>query len=109
MYAHHRKQASSQNYDQTEYPRGFIKSEKKSFNKGKRKPKLNPRTHCYSFNLDDVENAKFLAFYYQSGYKVKAHLLRTVFSESRLRYLGLIKARLIITFNSHNCFHNSGA
>lgn len=40
-----------------------MEQKKKSFNKGGRKPKLDPRTHRYSLNLDDVENAKFLAFY----------------------------------------------
>ena len=47
-----------------------MEQKKKPFNKGGRKPKLDPRTHRYSLNLDDVENAKFLAFYDQSGYKV---------------------------------------
>lgn len=37
-----------------------MEQKKKSFNKGGRKPKLDPRTHRYSLNLDDVENAKFL-------------------------------------------------
>ena len=86
-----------------------MEQKKKPFNKGGRKPKLDPRTHRYSLNLDDVENAKFLAFYDQSGYKVKAHFIKNCIFGSRLRCLGLIKARLIITFNSPNCFHNSGA
>ena len=38
-----------------------MEQKKKPFNKGGRKPKLDPRTHRYSLNLDDVENAKFLA------------------------------------------------
>ena len=40
-----------------------MEQKKKPFHKGGRKPKLDPRTHRYSLNLDDVENAKFLAFY----------------------------------------------
>ena len=48
-----------------------MEQKKKPFNKGGRKPKLDPRTHRYSLNLDDVENAKFLAFYDQSGYRQK--------------------------------------
>lgn len=80
-----------------------MEQKKKSFNKGGRKPKLAPRTHRYSLNLDDVENAKFLAFYDQSGYKVKAHFIKNcIFGKS----LGLIKAKWIITSNSPNCFHN---
>lgn len=43
-----------------------MEQKRKPFNKGGRKPKLDPRTHRYSPNLDDVENAKFLAFYDQS-------------------------------------------
>ena len=32
-----------------------MEQKKKPFNKGGRKPKLDPRTHRYSLNLDDVE------------------------------------------------------
>lgn len=70
-----------------------MEQKKKPFNKGGRKPKLDPRTHRYSLNLDDVENAKFLAFYDQSGYKVKAHFIKNCISGNRLRCLELIKAR----------------
>ena len=60
-----------------------MEQKKKPFNKGGRKPKLDPRTHRYSLNLDDVENAKFLAFYDQSGYKVKAHFIKNcIFGKS---------------------------
>lgn len=30
-------------------------------NKGGRKPKLNPSTHCHVFRLNDEENAKLLS------------------------------------------------
>ena len=60
-----------------------MEQKRKPFNKGGRKPKLDPRTHRYSLNLDDVENAKFLAFYDQSGYKVKAHFIKNcIFGKS---------------------------
>ena len=62
-----------------------MEQKKKSFNKGGRKPKLDPRIHRYSFNLDDVENAKFLSFFDRSGYTVKALSLKIAFSVSRLR------------------------
>lgn len=62
-----------------------MEQKKKSFNKGGRKPKLDPRTHRYSFNLDDVENAKFLSFLIGQVTLSKRILLRTVFSVSRLR------------------------
>ena len=60
-----------------------MEQKKKSFNKGGRKPKLDPRTHRYSFNLDDVENAKFLSFFDRSGYTVKAHFIKNcIFGKS---------------------------
>ena len=71
-----------------------MEQKKKPFNKGGRKPKLDPRTHRYSLNLDDVENAKFLAFYDQSGYKVKAHFIKNcIFGKSFkvLRIVELVK------------------
>ena len=86
-----------------------MEQKKKYQHNGGRKPKLDPRTHRYSLNLDDVENAKFLAFYDQSGYKVKAHFIKNCIFGKSFKVLGLIKARLIITSNSPNCFHNSGA
>ena len=60
-----------------------MEQKKKSFGKGGRKPKLNPRTHRYSFNLDDVENAKFLSFFDRSGYTIKAHFIKNcIFGKS---------------------------
>ena len=40
-----------------------------------RKPKIDPAVHRYSFNLNDEDNAKFLALFEQSGMKVTAHFI----------------------------------
>ena len=40
-----------------------------------RKPKIDPAVHRYSFNLNDEENAKFLALFDLSGMKTKAHFI----------------------------------
>ncbi|KFC17819.1 conjugal transfer protein MobA [Epilithonimonas lactis] len=52
--------------------------EKKNRNQIKktgRKPKIDPAVHRYSFNLNEVDNAKFLALFDQSGMKVIAHFI----------------------------------
>ena len=67
---------------------------KKSLNKGGRKPKLAPRTHRYSLNLDDVENAKFLAFYDQSGYKVKTHFIKNCIFGKSFNVLRIDKSKV---------------
>ena len=40
-----------------------------------RTPKIDPAVHRYSFNLNDEDNAKFLALFDQSGMKVTAHFI----------------------------------
>ena len=40
-----------------------------------RKPKIDHAVHRYSFNLNDEDNAKFLALFDQSGMKVTAHFI----------------------------------
>ena len=60
-----------------------MEQKKKYQHNGGRKPKLDPRTHRYSFNLDDVENAKFLSFFDRSGYTIKAHFIKNcIFGKS---------------------------
>ena len=48
---------------------------KNQIKKTGRKPKIDPAVHRYSFNLNDVENAQFLALFDQSGMKIKAHFI----------------------------------
>ena len=71
-----------------------MEQKKKPFNKGGRKPKLDPRTHRYSLNLDDVENAKFLAFYDQSGYRVKAHFIKNCIFGKSFKVLRIDKSKV---------------
>lgn len=71
-----------------------MEQKKKPFNKGGRKPKLDPRTHRYSLNLDDVENAKFLAFYDQSGYRVKAHFIKNCIFGRSFKVLKIDKSKV---------------
>ena len=75
-----------------------MEQKKKYQHNGGRKPKLDPRTHRYSFNLDDVENAKFHSLIGQATLS-KRILLRIAFSVSHLRLRSGIKVRLIITFS----------
>ena len=71
-----------------------MEQKKKSFAKGGRKPKLDPRTHRYSLNLDDVENAKFLAFYDQSGYRMKAHFIKNCIFGKSFKVLKIDKSKV---------------
>ncbi|MFD1629838.1 conjugal transfer protein MobA [Pseudopedobacter beijingensis] len=48
---------------------------RKQIKKTGRKPKIDPAVHRYSFNLNDEDNAKFLALFDQSGMKVMAHFI----------------------------------
>ncbi|KMQ70579.1 conjugal transfer protein MobA [Chryseobacterium koreense] len=48
---------------------------KKQITKSGRKPKIDPAVHRYSFNLNDEDNAKFLALFDQSEMKVIAHFI----------------------------------
>lgn len=48
---------------------------RKQIKKTGRKPKIDPAVHRYSFNLNDEDNAKFLALFDQSGMKVTAHFI----------------------------------
>ncbi|MGV6946721.1 conjugal transfer protein MobA [Sphingobacterium kyonggiense] len=48
---------------------------RKKIKKTGRKPKIDPAVHRYSFNLNDEDNAKFLALFDQSGMNVMAHFI----------------------------------
>ena len=71
-----------------------MEQKKKSFNKSGRKPKLDPRTHRYSFNLDDVENAKFLSFFDRSGYTIKAHFIKNCIFGKSFKVLRIDKSKV---------------
>ena len=40
-----------------------------------RKPKTDPRSHHYSFKMNDVENARFLALFDESGLKNRSQFI----------------------------------
>jgi hypothetical protein len=48
---------------------------RKQIKKAGRKPKIDPAVHRYSFNLNDEDNANFLALFDQSGMKITAHFI----------------------------------
>lgn len=48
---------------------------RKQIKKTGRKPKNDPAVHRYSFNLNDEDNAKFIALFDQSGMNIKAHFI----------------------------------
>jgi hypothetical protein len=48
---------------------------RKQIRKTGRKPKNDPAVHRYSINLNDEDNARFLALFDQSGMNVKAHFI----------------------------------
>ncbi|WP_353158823.1 conjugal transfer protein MobA [Myroides odoratus] len=48
---------------------------RKQIKKTGRKPKIDPAVHRYSFNLNDEDNAKFLALFDLSGMSVMAHFI----------------------------------
>src|SRR5690554_882681 len=49
--------------------------DRKQIKKTGRKPKIDPAVHRYSFNLNDEDNAKFLALFDQSGMNVMAYFI----------------------------------
>ena len=71
-----------------------MEQKKKRFNKGGRKPLSNPKVHRYSFNLDDVENAKFLSFFDRSGYAVKAHFIKNCIFGKSFKVLRIDKSKV---------------
>ena len=58
---------------------------RKQIRKTGRKPKIDPAVHRYSFNLNDEDNAKFLALFDQSGMKVTAHFITACIFQKTLK------------------------
>jgi hypothetical protein len=69
-------------------------TEKKSKKKGGRKPKLNPCKHRYSFNLDDIDNAKFLTLFDASDMNVKAHFITACIFEKPVKVVKIDKSAM---------------
>jgi hypothetical protein len=78
----------------TAYCRNAMKTEKKKFNPDGRKSKADPCRHRYSFNLNDADNAQFLAFFDASRLKDKAHFITACIFKRELKVVKVDKAAM---------------
>ena len=62
-------------------------TEKKKYNKGGRPPKTDPCRHRYSFKLNDVDNARFLAMFDETRWNDKAKFIKTVLFKKEIKYV----------------------
>jgi hypothetical protein len=70
-----------------------------------RKPKADPCSHHYSFKINDVENARFLALLDESGLKNKSQFITACIFERPLKVVKIDKAAMdyymrLTTFHS---------
>jgi len=63
----------------------------KKWNKGGRKPKLDPAVYRYSISFNSVENAKFLSLYEQSGTKNMAYFITSCIFNRTLKVVKMDK------------------
>jgi hypothetical protein len=82
-----------------------MKTEKRSSSLGGRKPKADPCRHRYSFNLNDEDNAQFLALFDASGLKDKARFITSCVFKRELKVVKIDKAAMdyymrLTTFHS---------
>jgi hypothetical protein len=80
-------------------------TEKKRYNRGGRPPKADPCRHRYSFKLNDVDNARFLAMIDETGWTDKAKFIKTCLFKREIKYVKLDKAAMdyymrLTTFHS---------
>lgn len=73
--------------------------------KGGRKPKADPCSHRYSFNLNDANNAAFLSLFDASGLKDKARFVTSCIFDRQLKVVKVDKAAMdyymrLTTFHS---------
>ncbi|MCP3894476.1 hypothetical protein SDC9_35585 [bioreactor metagenome] len=81
-----------------------MKAEKKN-PKGGRKPKTDPCSHRYAFNLNDADNAQFLSLFDASGMKNKAHFITACIFDKPVSVVKIDKAAMdyymrLTTFHS---------
>ena len=82
--------------------------EEKRKSKGGRIPKDNKRTHCVMVRFDDVEWARFLTLYEQSGVYAKAVFVKSrVFGES-FRVIKIARRMWTSVKNCHRFMLSSG-
>jgi hypothetical protein len=70
-----------------------------------RKPKADPCSHHYSFKMNDVENARFLALFDESGLKNKSQFITSCIFDRRLKVVKIDKSAMdyymrLTTFHS---------
>jgi hypothetical protein len=63
-------------------------------NMGGRPPKADPCTHRYSFKLNDVDNARFLAMFDETGWDDKAKFIKTCLFKREIKYVKIDKAAM---------------
>lgn len=73
--------------------------------KGGRKPKADPCSHRYSFNLNDADNAQFLSLFDESELKDKARFITSCIFDRQLKVVKVDKAAMdyymrLTTFHS---------
>jgi hypothetical protein len=66
----------------------------KQFNKGGRPPKADPCRHRYSIKLNDVENARFLAMFDETGWNNKAKFIKACLFKKEIKYVKLDMAAM---------------
>jgi hypothetical protein len=66
----------------------------KQFNKGGRPPKTDPCRHRYSIKLNDVDNARFLAMFDETGWNDRAKFIKTCLFKKEIKYVKLDKAAM---------------
>ncbi|MDR1865931.1 MAG: hypothetical protein LBR08_10225 [Bacteroidales bacterium] len=72
---------------------------------GGRKPKADPCSHRYSFNLNDADNVQFLSLFDASGLKDRAHFITSCIFNRELKVVKVDKAAMdyymrLTTFHS---------
>jgi hypothetical protein len=57
-----------------------------------RKPKIDPRSHHYSFKINDEENARFLSLFDESGLKNRSQFITSCIFNRQLKVVKIDKA-----------------
>jgi len=83
----------------------------KKWNKGGRKPKLNPAQNRYMFRLTDEENTRFLAMFEKSGLHIKAKFITSVLFGKEIKTVKVDKVTMdyyMRLTNFHSQFRSIG-
>lgn len=86
-------------------------NQRKKWNKGGRKPKLNPAQNRYMFRLTDEENARFLAMFEKSGLHTKAKFITSVLFGKEIKTVKIDKVTMdyhMRLTNFHSQFRSIG-